>query len=202
MIDIRLLRYSNAGPFPPPNDPPGPWTSYNFGNNPDQNGFTETVVGASTSNKVIAGNPANRKVEINPQGGQTLFLTTQSPNLDPAIGVTGEIGLAVSNVTPVEYGGFEFRYLNGVVNWVCSHNMVEVHIPQGFTNPDFTGPIINSQTVEVTSLNNTAQTVFRITINGSRAFNFYRAGALLIGPLNLPFIQKPSQTFMWWGEGG
>lgn len=208
MIDIRLLRFSNAGPFPPPQDPPGPWTEYNFANSPAGNGFTELPDASAVVTLVTSGNPSSRRVEIAPNGGNKVFLTTDSPNLDPAVGVTGEIGVAVSS--PSEYAGFEVRYLNGVVNWICSANLVEVNIPGGFPNADFTGTPVPSQVFDTSDdpPDNTAQTTFRLTINSNRDVRLYRNGALLFGTgsptgtLLLPYLQRPSQTFMFWGEGG
>lgn len=200
MIDIRELRYSNAGPFPPPQNPPGSWTEYNFSNTPDQNGFTEQPDTNAVVNIVSTGPQADRRVEITPNGGNKVFITTDSPNLDPSVGATGEISVAVS--APNEFSGFEIRYLNGVINWVCSSEITEINIPGGFPNPDFTGTPIASQVQDVSGQNNTNQIVFRITVDSSRDVMLYRNGVLLFGPLNLPYIQKPSQTFMWWGEGG
>ena len=188
MITYRLLRFSNDGAVAPPGNPS--WVSYNFGSSPSSNGFTQdTDLGSPTLNLVVSGNPNQRRVEITPNGGQILYRTVASPGLDPLIGATGECVVSVSGSD--ERAGFEIGYLNGAVNWTATDVDVELHLPGG-ASP--------SQTVEATGLDNTGDTTFRLTIDAARAVRLYRDGALLLGPLTMPLIAKPSDSFMWWGE--
>ena len=166
------------------------WTSqYDFSKTPEANGFTRSIHGAPVLMLATSGAPANRRVEINSDAGDIVFLTSQVPSLSESLGATAE---AVVSVTGGD-AGFQLTFLTCAI-------LVQVHPdklyvgmpgdpPGGYVNIDI--PIVNSGNVTV-----------RATFSPGRLLRLYRNGVLVGGPYTVPNRSQAYQEVQWWGEGG
>ena len=167
------------------------WTSsYNYAQSPEQNGFTRTLYNDPVVTEITSGNPANRRVEINSNNGDVVFLTSSVPSLDSSVGATAE---AVVNVSGAGDAGFELTFLNmGTLIQVLQNSIL-----LSFCN-DFGG---YQEFLFSTSPNNVDITI-RFTVDGSRQARLYRNTVLIDGPRTIPVCIKPFQRVLWWGESG
>lgn len=173
------------------------WTEeYNMGNTPENNGFTRTLQNSPIITENTTGNPSNRNVEINSDNGNAIFLTASIPSLSLPPGATLE---AEGSVSGSGDGGFELTFLDSAILVNVFEGFVNYSMPSGVDNQgNPVGPIEE----EVDTPSNNARLIWRVTIDGDRFWNIYRAGVLVAGPIPAHFITKPFQRVLWWGEGG
>lgn len=165
------------------------WTfQYNFGQTPENNGFTRDNYGA-TVNTVTGGQTANRRVEItgtSPSVG-CAFLTSTIPSLDPNIGVTVE---GIMQVTGGQ-AGLEMTFLNYAVTLDLLPASLQLRAVGD----------AGTELVEVATPSNSGQTTIRITFSPDRSVRVYRNGTLLGTIPTAPTLTMPFQRVLWWGEG-
>lgn len=170
------------------------WTqSYNYANSPENNGFTRVLTNSPVISEISSGPPADRRLEIDSNNGAAVFLTSQVPTLDPQIGITAEYRARVSGTGNA---GIEATFLNAAVLLMLYADRLELSIPTD--RPDNSDRIL----VSVSGLNNTVDTVIRLTFSAARAVTIYRNGTALTGPWTAPTLNKPSQRLLFWGEAG
>lgn len=169
------------------------WTAeYNYGNTPEANGFSRTLYNTPIVTEIISGNPSNRRVEIDSDNGDAVFLTSNIPAFDPTVGATGEVEVSCNGSGDV---GFEITMLDMAVGINIWETFIELYHPVG----DDGTP---GWTEQALGLDNSVLTLVRVVIDGSRNVSLYRNGSLILGPVVAPIISKPFQRFLWWGEGG
>lgn len=164
------------------------WTmQYNWAQAPEGNGFTRRLVRSPVITEVISGNPAARRVEINSDNGNAIFLTSQVPALDAAVGVTAEAQVRVSGAGDA---GFELTFLNAAILVNVYENLVNIYdSAQG------------QETEVAVGLSNAVDTLIRMTFAPDRTCRFYRNG-VEIHSLIAGVTAKPFQRVLWWGEDG
>lgn len=175
------------------------WTDdYNFGNTPESNGFTRTLTGSPVVTEVTSGNPANRRVEINSDNGDAVFLTASVPSLDDLVGATGEFEAQCTGGGDV---GFEITMLGTVILVNVFETFVELYCPAG--DDPVAQPTIS---LEYSGQDNTVTTKWRVTIGPEpdQECHLYRDEVELtpVGGINLNDVTKSFQRVLWWGEGG
>lgn len=168
-----------------------PWTqTYNWAQSPEGNSFTRTYYGSPVVNEVTGGPPSGRKVEIDSTNGSAVFLTSQVPTLDPTVGTTTEMRVAVTGAGDA---GCEMTFLSRVVSLQVFANSVNLYAPQNV------GDGVN---ITVPTASNGAATLFRFTFDPNSQARVYREGVLVIGPVTIGAVTQPFQRVLWYGEGG
>lgn len=162
------------------------WTAtYNFGNTPENNGFTRQVNGGVVTT-VTGGTPANRRVEINSTNGEAIFLTSNVPSLNMNVGATVQMTVAVSGTGNA---GVELTFLDRAFGIQVYANRITVAILDG------------NGAQEVSALANTGDTIIRATVSPDLTLRVYRNN-LLISTKTLGPTTQPFQRVLWWGEEG
>jgi hypothetical protein len=163
------------------------WTAqYNFSQTPEANGFTRQLYNAPVVTLVTTGATANRRVEINSNNGDAIFLTSSVPSLNKTLGTTMQVQVAVSGVGDA---GFEMTFLDLYFLVMIYADRIMITIDNG--QPE----------TEISVAANTATTTVRATISADNTLRVYR-NTVLIHTVVLPTSQKPFQRVLWWGEGG
>jgi hypothetical protein len=167
------------------------WSSqYNYGQTPENNGFTRELYGSASLNLVTGGQAANRRVEVTSQpGGGYVFTTSNVPSLDGTIGATGE---AVCNPgSGAGHCGFEMTFLDRAVFVQIFADRVEV---------ECCGDPPNQHVyLTVQTASNVSDLTWRFTYAAGQ-FKVYRSG-VLVADVAAPVCAKPFQRFLWWAEG-
>lgn len=169
------------------------WTAqYLFNQTPEGNGFTRTLYGTPVVTEVTSGPPADRRLEIQSDNGNAVFLTSDVPSLDSSIGATGEIEVAVSGSGD---GGFELTLLDTVIAVNIFQTFVEVYSPNPGGTPTYE---------TYSGQDNSPNTKWRVTIDPLKKARLYRNDLEItpIGGLQAHTAPKPFQRVLFWGEGG
>ncbi len=167
------------------------WSSqYDFGLTPEENGFTRISYGPSGATVTLTtiGNTSNRKVtltETNPSDGVS-FVINNVPNLNPSVGFTAEMICAVLGDGDA---GVELRYSDGAIGLNIFQTRVLLTIP-------------GSNEIVVDTVDNSVDTLWRLTCNASREIRVYRDGIQVTGPHIMPASSFPQASYQWWGESG
>lgn len=170
------------------------WTqNYATNQSPESNGFTRNINRSPVITEITTGNPANRRVEIDSDNGDVVFLTSSVPSLDPLVGVTIEADIQTAGPGDA---GFELTFLNAAVLVNVYSGSVDISIPRG---DDGTGA---SETTFITADNGDTEHIWRYTFDASRNVRLYRDEILVGGPILASTVTKPFQRVLWWGEGG
>lgn len=169
------------------------WTQqYNLQQTPEQNGFTRTLSGSPTVTTQTSGPAANRRVEVNSNNGDCVFLTSQVPALDATVGATAE---SVCSCSGAGNAGFELTFLSRAFLVMVFENRIDVTICRdGAPQP--------SDEQSIPTASNGSNITLRFTTDGSSNLRVYRNGVLILGPTPLPACVKPFQRVLWWGEAG
>lgn len=166
------------------------WSSaYNFGNTPENNGFTRTVNGGVVT-LTTTGPAAGRKVSINSDAGDAVCLTSSVPSLSEGVGATAQ---AIVAVTGAGDAGFELDFLNHNVQVLIKANSVVISL-----GDDANG----NQNTEIPTASNGTATTIRLTVDSSGNIRVYRNTVLIFGPTQWPTSVSPFQRVLFWGEGG
>lgn len=175
--------------------PQVPWTfQYNYQHDPEWNRFTRIPYGNPVVNAVTTG---QRRVEVScPEYKDNIvFLSSDVPALDVALGITAEMMVNVSGPFADGNAGIEATFLPFAIAMQVRPNEVEF-----YSGGDGT----NSVRIIVPTAPNNSDILWRITIDSNRIINIYRAGILVIGPVVIPSGGQPFpfQRFLWWVENG
>ena len=176
------------------------WTKdYNMGNLPEDNGFTGVLTNSPVILFQTTGNPNNRRVEINSDNGDAVFITSSVPSLDMTFGATLE---AEGSVSGSGDAGFELTFLDLAILVNVMENSVSLSIPPGTDAPGGAGSFVDGQEIIVPTAPNNVRTTWRVTIDPDRDWRVYRGLVLVAGPIATHFIIKPFQRILFWGEEG
>lgn len=167
--------------------------TYNMAQTPEANGFTRLIHSPDPIiTLVTSGTPANRRIEVNTDGGGDLIcLINNVPSFSVANGMTAE---ALINVAGAGDVGFEARFIGLAISVSIFSGKVRLEIPFSQTTPTY---------VEAATAANNADILWRTTFDGSNA-RIYRAGVLVLGPVSMivKVGEMPQANFMFWFEGG
>lgn len=168
------------------------WTAqYNFSQAPEANNFTAQINGSPIIQINSTGTPSARNLTIVSDNGDVVYTTSQVPSLDSSVGCTLEWTCSQSGTGDA---GMELTFLD--MAFGLSIYLNEVRLTVIKTTAPF-----QDDYYQATAANN-VDTLWRITINGSRVFNLYRNGILVLGPITIPVAGRPFQRVLFWGEGG
>jgi len=168
------------------------WTAqYDFTQTPVQNGFTEFDTGSPSVTTT------STSLSVDSSHGDAVFVAiVPAFTFNPTVGLTAEATVAVSGSAVGIYppdAGFELDFLGQQVELLIQPNAATISV-----SADVTG----NQNTTVSTASNTAATVWRVTIDGTGIANVYRAGVLVIGPIQLLMSTALSEKFIFWGEQG
>lgn len=167
------------------------WSSqYNFGQMPEQQGFTRILYGSPVVNTVTTGAAANRRVDITTDAGDCVFVTSNVPALNEAVGITAEASVVVSGSGNA---GFQAVFLQFAVELDVKSNLMRIIMP-GISN--------TTVDQEFTGQNNTSPVLIRLTVNPAGVVRIYRNAIQLGNGFQRPSQPQVQQSFQWWGEGG
>lgn len=160
------------------------WSSqYNYGSTPEQNNFTRVQYQTPVLTLQQTGPGANRRVELNTNGGSMVFVASSVPNILENVGATAEMICSTNGAGDV---GFELRLLQHVFGIRVYVDRIFVDVPGAIT--------------EHLTASNAADVTIRITY-GAGTMSLYRNGVLVVTRA-IPQVINASQSFMFWGEEG
>lgn len=206
-VEFReILRGSNEGPFDPSvgQDPTNWQFEYNFNQTPVGNQFSEADAQGFQPPIVefIQGGPRpNRGIVIDgqatPQRFNHIFQTVNAPQLNPGIGVTGEIRCAVANQSGYRYlcAGLEFTYVDGAASLTICDD-VDAGGYVGLSVPG-ASPSYYEWAGDTATL-----ATYRLTVDDARVCRVYRDDVLIVTSGVMPQTATNGLRFIFWGEGG
>ncbi len=168
------------------------WTSeYQFNQPPESNGFTRTIYNTPVVTEVTGGNPSDRRVEINSDTGDCVFITSDVPSLDANTGVTLEASVSCTGSGDA---GFELTFLDYAVLIMVWEDRVSISMPRG----DNGEPSVEQ---DIPTAANSSPVLMRFTFDNQRLVRIYRDLSEIHSFTAHP-VTKPFQRVLWWGEGG
>lgn len=176
------------------------WTAqYNFGNTPEQNGFTRIVSDAATLVLTQSGPTAGRKLTVNCTNADdsVVLVTSTVPSLSESIGATAEAIVAVSGATLGIYppdAGFELDFLNHNIQILVQQTAIVVSLGDD--------ALAANQNTTVPTADNSTATTIRLTVDNAGNVRVYRNTVLIFGPVAWPVAVSPFQRVLFWGENG
>jgi len=169
------------------------WTAqYNFGQTPEQNGFTRILYGSPTVNLVTTGHTSNRRIEVNSTAGDVVFLLSSTPSLNnKTLGATVEAVVAVSGSGDA---GFELTFQTNHFGIQIYSDRITVAINDG-----------NEPTAVAVGQSNSADTTVRATVTPGEGtdgrLRVYRNG-VLVHTVDLIPSDQPMPRVLFWAESG
>jgi hypothetical protein len=168
------------------------WSAqYNFGQTPEQNGFTRVLYGEPTVSLVTSGNTANRRIDINSDTGDVIFLLSTVPNLNNKTqGATVEV---VAAVTGAGNAGFELTFQTNHFGIQIYSDKITVTINDRQEPHEF-----------AIGQSNETNTTVRATVTPDGAdgtLRIYR-NAVLVDTRALVPSDQPLPRVLFWAEAG